>query len=462
MGLRFAKVIASSRGHATSEHGFAVPTVLMMLLAAGAIVGVGTTSAIRAQHGTSRDADVKSALPAAEAGVSLALLHYNRIPTTPAAPCLVSDGGQVTAQPATNGWCPPSIGSLDGRTFTYQVRPTSGALEIVSTGNSDGVTRRVDVSARSSGGQQMFSTATVLAQDWINLNSNAQVLTGIGTNGDITMSGNARICGGASVGVGRHLTAVSNARWYQGYTYPNCLTQLDPNTVPHAPLTLPPVNQGDAPTNNDNTRFFSLDLISGSRSLVCWNGIKGNGTAGSCGSRQLSLSSNSSVTLGGDTYSLCKLSMSSNTNLFITAGANVKIYFDSPEACGLAPGTAQLSLSSNSRITATSGGPTNTAMYFVGSDTQATAISLSSNTQVAGDCEQNFVIYAPRTNITMNSNSIYCGALAGKTIQVNSNAKIYADDASANFRLPEVAPHYVVDRFVECTGATGSPPSAGC
>ena len=462
MGERFAIGLKSSRARARSDRGMAVPTVLMMLLAASAIAGVAATSAIRAQHGTSRDSDTKTALPAAEAGVSQALLHYNRIATTTATPCLVSNGGQVTLQATTNGWCAPSTGQLDGRTFSYQVRPTSGALEIVSTGNSDGVTRRVDVGARSSSGQQMFSEATVLAQDWINLSSNAQVLTGLKTNGDLTMSSNARICGGASVGIGRQMTASSNAVWYQDYANLACAGLMDPNSVPHAPLTLPPVNQGDAVTNNDNGRFFSLDLISGNRGLVCWNHTNGDGTAGSCGSRELRLSSNSSVTLGGDTYSFCKLTMSSNTNLLISAGASAKIYFDSPEACGLAPGTQQLSLDSNSRITSSGAGPTNTAMYFVGSGTQPTAINLASNTQVAGDCEQNFVIYAPRTNITINSNSRYCGAIAGKTIQVDSQATLYADDGSRNFLLPAAAPHYVVDRFVECTGPAASPPSAGC
>lgn len=454
------RVVAGRRR--AREQGFAVPTVLFMLLAATGVVGVAVTSAVQAQHGASHDSDTKSALTVAEAGVSQALLHYNRVPTNVATPCVVSGSGQVTLAATTNGWCPASTGTIDGRTFSYQVQPTEGALEIVSTGTADGVTRRLDVGAQSAGGQQLFSNATVLAQDWINLNSNAQVLTGIGTNGDITMSSSARVCGSASVGLGRQMGTASNAAWYQDYTHPNCVSQVDPDDVPQTPLTLPPVNQGDAATNNDNNRFFGLDLISAPLTRACWNGLRGDGSAGSCGSRELSLSSNSSLTLSGSTYSFCRLTMNSNTNLFITAGASVAIYFDSPEACGLAPGTTQLSLSSNSRITSTAGEATNVALYFVGSDTQATSINLASNTQVAGDCEQNFVIYAPRTALTMNSNSTYCGALAAKTIQVDSEAKIYADAASSNFTLPAAAPHYVVDRFVECAGTAATSPDGGC
>jgi len=439
-----------------------VPTVLMMLLAVTSIVGVAVTISVQAQRSATRDSDTKAALTVAEAAVSQALLHYNRVPTTTAQPCVVTDGGTVGTAATVGGWCPTSVGSTGANTFSYAVRPTSGALEIVATGNADGVARRVDVSAKSSSGQQMFSDATLKAQDWIRMSSDAQVLSGVGTNGDITMDSNARICGSASVGIGRTLSAMSNAAWYSTYNHPDCATQLDPANVPQAPLTLPPVNQGDAATNNDNNRLFSEDLISGVPQFVCFNGLRGNGSTGSCGPRELSLSSNSSVTLAGDTYSFCRLTMSSNTTLFTAAGANVRIYFDSPEACGLAPGATQLNLSSNSRITSTGGSATNVGMYFLGSNTRATSINLASNTQVAGDCEQNFVIYAPLTAITFNSNSTYCGAIAGKTVQIDSNARIYADNGAAGFELPNAAPHYVVDRFAECTATASGTPNAGC
>jgi hypothetical protein len=455
--------VGRSRGRVANEAGFAVPTVLFMLLAAGAIAGVAVTSSVLAQQGATRDSDTKAALTVAEAGVSQALLHYNRVPTTAAAPCVVADGGTVRNTATIGGWCPWSLGEVNGANFAYSVKPTDGEIEIVSTGNADGVTRRIDVDAVSAGGQRLFSDASVKAQDFITMDSNAQVLAGMATNGGIGLSANARVCGSASVGLGRQLTVASNAQWYGDYNHPNCVGLMNPANVPQAPLTLPMVNQGDAATNNDNARLFSQDLISGSPSSVCFNGVRGNGSAGSCGTRHLSMSSNTSVTLSGDTYSFCRLTMSSNTNLYVAAGATVRIFFDSPEACGLSAGTAQLDLSSNSRITATGGGPANVAMLFVGSPTQATSIHLSSNTQVAGDCEQNFVIYAPRTAITMNSNSTYCGALAGKSIHLDSNAKVYTDLSSSQFELPAAAPHYNVSRFVECSSssATGAP-DAGC
>lgn len=455
---------ADGRRQRAGQQGFAVPTVMLMLLAVTAIVGVAITSAVHAQRGATRDSDTKTALLAAEAGVGQAILHYNRVPTTSAAPCVVTTGAVVTNTATIGGWCPWSTGSVGANSFAYTVQPGDGEIEIVSRGDADGVLRRVDVNAVSSGGQQMFADASVKAQDFISMDSNAQVLAGAATNGDISLRSNARICGSASVGLGRRLTLAGNARWYQGYEHPNCVTQLNPSNAPQNPLVLPPVNQGDAPTNNDNGRFFTEDRISGNPGSVCFNGVRGNGSSGSCGPRHLDLSSSSSpsVTLSGDTYSLCRLTMSSNTNLFVAAGATVRIYFDSPEACNLPAGVPQLELSSNSRITATGGGPSNVALLFVGSPTRATSILLNSNTQAAGACEQNLVIYAPRTSITMNSNSMYCGALAAKSIHLDSYATIYTDTASSGFELPAAAPHYVVERFVECSTNTTSPPDSGC
>jgi hypothetical protein len=154
--------------------------------------------------------------------------------------------------------------------------------------------------------------------------------------------------------------------------------------------------------------------------------------------------------------------MNSNTSLYIQAGASVTIYFDSPENCGYPDDTAQLDMLSNSRITSTDGGPANVALLFVGSDSLRTMINLNSNTSIGAACQQNFVVYAPRTDILLNSNSTYCGAIAGNTLELDSNARVYIDNGAQNYVLPNTPPHYEVGRFVECTAAPMSPPNAGC
>jgi type II secretory pathway pseudopilin PulG len=226
-------------GGPASQAGFAVPTVMLMLFAASAIVAVAITSAVNAQRGATRDSDTKAALNVAEAGVSQAILHYNRVPTTNAAPCVVTTGGTVTNTGTVGGWCPWSTGSAGGDSFAYTVQPGDGEIEIVSRGNADGVLRRVDVNAVSSGGQQLFADASVKTQDFITMDSNAQVLAGMATNGDISLRSNARVCGTASVGLGRSLTLAGNAGWYQGYDHPNCVTPMNPSNVPQTGVSSP-------------------------------------------------------------------------------------------------------------------------------------------------------------------------------------------------------------------------------
>ena len=433
------------RWAAAQETGFALPTVMFMVLAAFTASSAAAVVSMSAQRGMVRDADAKTALAIAEAGVSEALLRYNRVVATPSGACVVSTGATLQLAAPSGGWCAPVTGATEQGTFKYTVAPTPGHLEIVSVGQSDGVTRRVQVSADSVSGQGIFSSATVKARDLISLDSNAEIRANAATNGDMTLAGNAKLCGTGSVGVGRGFTLDSNAGHYADQTCTGT------GVLTRKPLALPAVNQGNAATVNDNGRFFASDLRTGG-TKVTWNSA----------TRALNLSSNSSLTMGGAVYSLCSLTMSSNTALYIAPGASVTIFFDSPEACGLSSGAKQIDLSSNSRITATGGGPTRVAILMVGSDAIQTQVELSSNTQVAGACEQNFVIYAPRTDVELDSNSTYCGAIAANTIHMGSSTRIFSDAGTNNFVLPNTAPHYEPSGFIECSSAEQSPPDSGC
>jgi hypothetical protein len=448
-----------------SEAGFAVPTVLLMLVAALGMAGVAVSASIQGQGGIVRDQQTKAALAVAESGTSQALLQYNRYGLVSGpAPCAPT-GGSV---PDAEGWCPPVTGiPVNGGTVSYQVRPTGSTLstgevawtdlEVVSIGTVRGTTRRVELSASSSSGQSPFLDADVKSIDGITLDSKSQIHSGSATNGDITVAANASLCGPASVGVGKDIKG-------SGGHYSN-IDCTGIGTEVEGEISLPPVNPGTAATVNDNGRLFAEDQISGNKGDACWYGLDGNGKAGKCGSRELVVDHKSSVTLGGSVYSFCKLTLKSNSSLYIAPSGDevTKIYFDSPEACKYGPGTVQLDLSSNSRITSTTGDAVNVAMLFVGSPYISTTINLNSNTSVDGPCEQNFVIYAPNTDIDLDSNTKFCGAMAGKSVHLDSNAQVWTSTGTDDFVLPNTAPHYVANRFVDCatTVAPGSP-DEGC
>ena len=427
------------RGRA--EDGSALPVVLLALVVVFALASVTVMGSVNSQRGTTRDQNTKAALAAADAGVSNALLRYNTIKTTSSADICKPVGG--TTASGAGGWCPvAATGSIDRGGYTVAVKPTATQLEVVSTGTVDGVSRRVHVVANSSGGLQPFSAAGVIGLDFINVNSNAHLTGNVATNGNIQLNSNSSInCTSAQVGVGRQVLQNANT------------TITCPTT--QGTISLPPVNPGDVATNNSNGRICTLDPISGQQCNQAWNAT----------TRILQLNSNSSVTLGasGGTYNyfFCQLTLNANSSMYIAGGATVRIYFGSPDSAPCLNQSSPMNLNSNSKILPTGAGPVDIALLVVGSDTKSTSINLNSNTQLVS-CPQSFVLYAPRTAVTFNSNSQFCGGLAAKSLLFNSNFG-GVNNAGTQFQLPNtVAGHFAPEDYVECAVVTGATPSTGC
>jgi hypothetical protein len=426
------------------EAGFAVPTVMLLLVASLGLVTVGVVASVRAQQGTARDQGSKAALAASESGISEALQRYNRIATTPTQPCLAVAGEVIVLDVLETtgsgaGWCEPVEGSTESGTYTYWVRPQAGQLEIVSTGSANGATRRTDVEAVTSSGQAVFATGTALAQAGITMTSNSSIYGNIASNGDISLADDAILSGNASHGVGRQMTVTGNAQHLAG-------------TVTEAQTSIPSVNPGDSAIVNDNERLTTgEDPVYGNPAQVSWDE----------NTRVLEMTGNASVALGGTVYSLCGLSLSGNASVYLANEADTTIYFDSPEACGLASGASQLETSGNSVITANAGAG-ELAMLFVGSSALASQITLSSNTQANDDCEQSYVVYAPLTNVDFDTNARYCGALAANTITMGSEARIETPAGVDEYVLPNVAAHYEPNQFIECAASASGAPDSGC
>jgi hypothetical protein len=131
----------------------------------------------------------------------------------------------------------------------------------------------------------------------------------------------------------------------------------------------------------------------------------------------------------------------------------VVIYFDSPEACGYPSGTAQLDMNSNSRITSNDGTPVE--LFFVGSPNLQTIVRLAANTDANAECEQNMIVYAPLSDVLVNPGSsssegtTYCGAIAGNTITLGSNAHLKVS-GDINLTLQPQVAYYQSDQFVDC------------
>lgn len=465
-------MLAALRRLRRSERGFAMPTVLMVIIAGMALGGVAVVASISAQRGSVRDQDSKDALAAADAGVQVALYRQNKIATTGNQACVVLNGSGdlVAGSPQADGWCPAQTASVGGRSYTYRVKPwtvvgnsQSGVkrqLEVVSTGTSDEVRRRIEVIASARDGSGVFGGSSAIGVDRVTIGSSSDVgftniTTNAATNGDIVTEGSGLLCGDAHHGVGHSFSG----------------NQCPGYNVFEEPLSLPPADPGTAWTINWNGRFFAstcanapnCDVVqpsnavsadcsssNGNAGRVCWNAT----------TRTLIMEGNSTLTLGGSgkPYSFCKLEMSGNSHILVAQGAVVTIIFHSPETCGLTGSpVTQINQTGNNRLTTTSGNPSDLRIVMVGSDSIPTAANLNGNSGATAGSE--FTFYAPLTDVKLWGSTVYLGAVAGKTLTTGGNALFLGDDRATQAQLP-ISIVYRRDRYVECTGGT-MPTGAG-
>jgi hypothetical protein len=463
-----------------SERGMAVPSVLVLIGIGLAFASAAAVAATSALQGSSRDHDSKAALAAADAGANLALYRQNQVATSDSIFCVVESLSQllVAQGPLGDGWCSSQSGQVGDATYSYRtkvepaVTVTVGGqpvtvtrrISVVATGTADGVTRRIKETALAPTGEALFGNAGTMGVDSVTIGGSADIslapgasLGGVGTNGSILVENSGLLCGSAMYGYGNGIEFDGSGSQCAGFQ--NSETQFNLG----APVP---------PSNDENTRIVNAntlgnDTLSPASAKLNVNRFEFNASA-----RILSLKSNTTLTLGGGTYRLCSLSMSGNSSLVIASQASTRIYILAPDdpLCNMTDGGAgdldgaangtitQLAMTGNTTIASTSNDPTDAAILMVGSETQATRVSLTGNAR-----QNEFVLYAPRTDIAATGNSTYVGALAGKTLDISGSVSVEIPGTATDFDA-EVITRYERERFVECSAtppATGEP-DANC
>ncbi|MEK6277205.1 MAG: hypothetical protein AABM29_04245 [Actinomycetota bacterium] len=424
-----------------------MPTVLMVIVIGFMFSAAAVIASVSSQSGSSRDQDSKTAVATADAGVQQAIMRQNKVSTSSFSPCVVNQSGTLVAGAASgDGWCPAHTGTVGNASFSYRVKPavdlivngqTRSQTTIVSTGTADGVSRRVSTVASAVSGSNIYGNERAVGIDWLNVHTGngKGIYTDSGSNGNVTATNPTTICGNIRHGEGDE---------FVGQEY-----QCSGYTISEGDSTYPIVDISAALANNSNARLSNgQDPKTGN---VAWNPT----------TRSLTMTGTSTVTLGGSLpYVFCQLTMSGNSDLIMAQGTNVQIFFDSPEACGLSSPATQIDVTGNSSIVATGWDPAHglfelPGIYMVGSDTA------TCNVNMTGSATANeFVIYAPRCNVTVSGSSDYWGAILGQTLDVGGSARIFSDPSMPNPAVT-VVKVFSRDRFVEC-GQAGSTPDANC
>ncbi len=430
-----------------SERGIAIVTV-MGALAATTAFGITITAAVVVfTQDTSRDRNVKRSIAASEAGVQEARYRMNMLQPTESSPCVTTGSGGTYAlaqAPGPGEWCnAESINLGNDITASYQVGPYSinnGVVtrKVVSTATVSGVTRRVEATTSSNTGAPLFEPYAISSDQELQMKGNSKVSSGdVRGNRDIVLEGNASVCpGSATPGPAYQVIINGDEAGVCGSTAPASTA-----------FAMNPVDQGDAPTNNDNDRITSgQDPSSG----INWVPDE----------RELSLSGSDTLNLSGHTYSFCSLQISGgNAVLSIDAGATVRIYFDSTANCDYSPGYEQLSITGQGWISNTSGDASKLQIYFVG----GTPEEFNKAKICGGGGATAMAVYGPYTEFKLCGNGAsYSGAFAVGKMEMTGNSEVTYDSGVESIVQGTVGV-FRGHKFVECTSVnSGTEPDYGC
>jgi hypothetical protein len=444
-----------------NERGMALPTAIFAMVASLGFAGAAVMSSVSVQQGSHRDGNSKKAIAAADAGASVAMMRLNRYANafSASAPCLgVSSNMLVLSAAAADGWCPAISGKVGDSTYVYRATPAVGSstMSVVATGTAGSVSRRVALTYKATTVGSALGKEGIIGVDDVEIDNNADARVGVGTNGNIHVHNNGNVCGNIRYGVGKKATFDNNGTQCQGYT------KTEGN------VTLPPVSSfmpTDIATNNSNYRLVGCKKLSPREPAGCqldtysdaWKSTEPWDPA----TRTIYASNNTTLTLGGGDYWICRLYIRNNSHFVMASGAKVRIFFDTPENCGLDADDKQIDINNNADVTATGYQPEigkydMPGFYVMGSTKMATTIEFSNN---SGNNE--FLLYAPNSHIIVKNNATYTGVIAGKTVHLDNNAVVRQDKG---FEPPKIGGATIFERqsYVECTGATAAPPNARC
>ena len=441
----------------------ALPIALVILASVAGLSTVAARAAIVTQHQSQRDTNIKRAIQAALSGLNTATYRTNLL--QPAGlQCVIKDattGALGLTTVLADGWCSPETETLsDGASYTVRVSTATAVTgaggqsllerKVVARGASNGVIRRAVMIMRAAAAPASFPLDHALvSKNSFSVTNNAIVTGSVASNGDIAITNNGKVCGSATPGPDKSVSITNNG------------TMCTPSSTSPAgvPFNFPPVDQGSAATVNDNARITGAKSGTGSPRDTCsscanigWNAV----------TRVLQVGNNATLTLTGDVYSLCSLTVANNATLRIAVRSTpLKIYVDSPENCGGGAGMGSVSVINNGLIQNLNTSPATLQLYVAGSTSVNTTVTIGNNgSSGAGTI---LFVYAPNSVASLDNNVYVTGSVIAKSITFGNNARITYDPSVKSLASGSSTPIYTQETFKECANEPATAvPDSGC
>jgi hypothetical protein len=306
----------------------------------------------------------------------------------------------------------------------------------------------------------------------------ARVLGDVNSNANITATGVNVIAGNAVAGPGGTVSGVVPA----GASGAACTA-----------FTLPLVDQGDAPSNNDNAaRIDGCVDATSLLSLGCTVlGVTTGGVSYDAAKRTLRVWGNGRTILTGSTYSFCSIRLENSGTLQIRATTpTTRVFLDDPANCkdssgNPIPNAGQITADGQSRIVNCHAqtDPQSLQVYAVGSPTIATTQTLAGGAVLTGTLRtalcggsipavtgDPITLYAPRSTVELGGTTALAGQVVGDAVHLWGQSAVQPVNALINLNqlgANPVLPLYKPTGYVECTGLTfadlpAGDPAKGC
>jgi Tfp pilus assembly protein PilX len=416
-----------------NEDGAAVIIAMMVMLLVGALGGVLVQTAIGTLSTSTRGGTTQRALQAAQAGMNIALYRLAAVsqsPTSSFAQSCITDR-EATWSPATHCATTGALGN--GATYTYYVSPqlstspsgigacgTGTAYErcVTAVGTVNGVSRRI---------QKRVTTQTPLFPSFLGIlglksasidsspnwnGSDFSVQSDMGTNGPLSFGNNA----------------TSPTGQYHCYFAPTTTGSCSNKITLSSALTLQSV---------DTLPFAGAGLEA---TLTAAQGY-------TAATRTLSVGTSATLSLPAGDYKFCSVDVKNKGTIIATSG-RVRIFVDSParagSGCAAGSGTFQAGTKTGGgggaavQLNPGTGNP-NLEIYVYGTKAPTPPGTAPPPTTCGSDvlwhngaavASSNVYIYAPNSDVVVQTGALITGAMAGCT------AMFWADNPSGAFSTP--------------------------
>ncbi len=453
------------RRAAAGEQGIALPVALALLLILTLLGTAAVVASTQTNDLTTRDANAKAALEAADAGLRVAAFRLNQLrPDDTHCPTIPISAPDATNMCAAAG--PESIGN--GASYRYWIsgllgggtcagntvdstQTSIGQRCITAIGTANGVGARTQERVVAYDSRPVFPTA-IYGSKSVTISNNATINGTslqpalLGTNGALTIGGGGTVIDGYQVGPTATISDSSTTN-----NAPPTASQPARRTTPWPALS--DVQFGNTNTVNEDARICGLDPCSG----VTYDAT----------TRVLRMSNNSSLTLGGGIYNFCDFTAGNNAHITIGATVQTQIYIDSPSrilsdgitpAC---PSTGTFTLSNNDTLDNPSGNALNIQLYVYGNPalpgTSVVSLFNNSNSYVSVDAPFSTVKISPSRNTS------YTGAIAGYAVTLGNAANFTYQPSTSTLQIGALGLYYRA-YWAQCpaTPTIPSDPTSGC